>query len=267
MWASWFGPDFWAGLVTCCTIFIMETMLSVDNAAVLALMVGKLPLEQQGRALKYGIWGAFILRGASLCLVSVLISLWFLKIVGGLWLIWLTIKHFTAKEGNDDTNPDSNVVFKWAAKYLSVFWATVALVEAMDMVFSMDNIFAVTAMTKLIGWVIVAVFLGIICMRVVATWFITTMKKFPFLENVAFVVIAVLGVKLVFTLYIHFYPMSELTEALEGKSADYITSGVTISIFVIPIITSLLFNFPRRNEPPKGDTFTEEAEQALTESN
>lgn len=249
------------------TIFIMETMLSVDNAAVLALMVRKLPDEQQGKALKYGIWGAFIARGLSLCLVSVLISLWFLKIAGGAWLVWLTIKHFKSGGGDDDTDPDESPVFKWVSKYLSVFWSTVALVEVMDMVFSMDNIFAVTAMTKLIGWVIVAVFLGIICMRVVATWFIGVMKKFPFLENVAFVVIGVLGIKLMITWYTHYHPTSELTLALEGKAADYITSGITIGMFILPVVTSLLFNLPARNQPPKGDAFTAEVEETLDEGN
>jgi YkoY family integral membrane protein len=267
MWASWFGTDLGGGLITMITIFIMETMLSVDNAAVLALMVRKLPDEQQSKALKYGIWGAFIARGLSLCLVSVLISLWFLKIAGGAWLVWLAVKHFKSGPGDDDTNPDDSSVFKWTSKYLSAFWSTVALVEVMDMVFSMDNIFAVTAMTKLVGWVVVAVFLGIVCMRVVATWFIRVMKKFPFLENVAFVVIGVLGIKLMSTLYIHYHPTSQLTIALEGKLADYITSAITIGMFVVPVVTSLLFNLPARNKEPKGDVFIAEVEKTLTEGN
>lgn len=266
MWSAWFGNDIWAGLVTMGTIFIMETMLSVDNAAVLALMVGKLPEAQQGKALKYGIWGAFVMRGLSLCLVSFLVSFWFLKIIGGLYLLYLTVKHFTAKEGDGDEDPDKNPVFKWASKYMSAFWATVALVECMDMVFSMDNIFAVTAMTKLIGWIVLAVFLGIVCMRAVATWFIGVMKKFPFLENVAFVVIGVLGIKLAFTLYTHYYPTSALTEALEGKSADYITSAITIGMFIIPVVTSVLFNVPKRNISSKGDAFSAEAEKTLEEA-
>lgn len=227
------------------TILSMETMLSVDNAAVLAVMVEDLPKEQQPRALKYGIAGAFILRGVCLVSVSWLISMWYLKILGGAWLIYLCIKHFRAT-GEGDTNSS---VFKWAIKYVSVFWATVALVEVMDLTFSMDNIFAVTAMSKLIGWIVVGVFIGIVAMRFVATRFIKLMEKFPFLEDVAFVIIALLGVKLMMTWYTHYHPTSALTKALESTAADYITSGTTITIFLIPIVTSLLFGIPSRGKP------------------
>lgn len=42
-------------------LIIIESLLSVDNAAVLATMVMDLPDAQRKRALKYGIWGAYFL--------------------------------------------------------------------------------------------------------------------------------------------------------------------------------------------------------------
>ena len=44
---------------TVLTLVILEGLLSGDNALVLAVMVRHLPREQQKRALRYGIWGAF----------------------------------------------------------------------------------------------------------------------------------------------------------------------------------------------------------------
>jgi predicted tellurium resistance membrane protein TerC len=47
-------------------LIIIESLLSVDNAAVLATMVMDLPEKQRDKALKYGIWGAYIFRGLAM---------------------------------------------------------------------------------------------------------------------------------------------------------------------------------------------------------
>ena len=51
------GPDPAAGLMVVLILVIIEGVLSVDNAAVLATMVMRLPEHQRGKALKYGIIG------------------------------------------------------------------------------------------------------------------------------------------------------------------------------------------------------------------
>ncbi|HEX8349249.1 MAG TPA: hypothetical protein VF598_04745, partial [Hymenobacter sp.] len=43
-------------------LVIIESLLSVDNAAVLATMVGDLPRDQRRKALRYGIFGAYAFR-------------------------------------------------------------------------------------------------------------------------------------------------------------------------------------------------------------
>ena len=59
-------------------LIIIESLLSVDNAAVLATMVMDLSPEKRNRALKYGIWGAYIFRGLAMLFASVLIKIWWL---------------------------------------------------------------------------------------------------------------------------------------------------------------------------------------------
>ena len=54
-------------------ILLLEIILSFDNAAVLATMVKDLPKEQQSKALKYGILGAYVFRGIALILVESII--------------------------------------------------------------------------------------------------------------------------------------------------------------------------------------------------
>jgi predicted tellurium resistance membrane protein TerC len=68
-----------ASLAIIGNLIIIESLLSVDNAAVLATMVMDLPEKQRDKALKYGIWGAYIFRGLAMIFASVLLKFWWLK--------------------------------------------------------------------------------------------------------------------------------------------------------------------------------------------
>lgn len=57
-----------ASLLIVGNLILIESLLSVDNAAVLATMVLKLPPQQRKKALKYGIIGAYVFRGICLLL-------------------------------------------------------------------------------------------------------------------------------------------------------------------------------------------------------
>src|ERR1700748_351180 len=83
-------------------LFMLETLLSVDNAAVLAILVKNLPPKDQKKALRYGIIGAFAFRGLCLLIASWLIKLSYLKILGGIYLVWLT---FRSGDSNKDVGP------------------------------------------------------------------------------------------------------------------------------------------------------------------
>lgn len=200
-------------------LILIESVLSIDNAAVLAIMVKHLPQEQQGKALKYGIWGAFIFRGICLVLASWLVKFTILKVLGGLWLIWLFIKHCMHFENEDK---DINNV--------SSFWGTVILVEIMDLSFSLDNIFAAVALTDNIYLIMTGVFIGILAMRFVAQGFLKLMDKYPSLTDSVYWIILLLGLKLVLS-------------AIGGSVGSFIDSHVfdlvftlaTILIFIVPI--------------------------------
>ena len=75
-------------------LIVIESLLSVDNAAVLATMVMDLPAEQRKKALRYGIFGAYIFRGLALIFAAVLIKIWWLKPIGGLYLFYLVMSSF-----------------------------------------------------------------------------------------------------------------------------------------------------------------------------
>ena len=231
-------------------LILIETLLSVDNAAVLATMVLDLPENQRNKALKYGIWGAYIFRGLVMVFASILIQIWWLKPLGGLYLLYLVYRFWkgkqTQKEEDDILNKKSNWIYRGTVGSLGNFWATVAMVELMDMAFSIDNVFAAVAFTDNIILVCIGVFIGILAMRFIAQRFVRLMEKYSFLESAAFIVIGILGIKLLFSLFEHYQPDASLSKFLMSQRADFGVSLLTVGIFFVPILTSVLFNFPSK---------------------
>jgi YkoY family integral membrane protein len=262
LWAEIIGNP-WGSLAVVGNLIIIESLLSVDNAAVLATMVMDLPKEQREKALKYGIWGAYFFRGLAMIFASVLIKIWWLKPLGGLYLLYLVFDWYKGKQTksieDDFVDKNSNWLYRATVGSLGTFWATVCLVELMDMAFSIDNVFAAVAFSKNTILVCIGVFIGILAMRFVANAFVRLMEKYPFLETCAFIVIAVLGLKLVFSLFVHFYPCSGFSIFMEGNHecnmankvkeveghatvwGEVLTSALTVCIFVMPILFSKFF--------------------------
>ena len=265
--SDFFGkfPDAWLwitnhpteSLTAIMIIMLLEVLLSVDNAAVLATMVRDLPKEQQGRALKYGIVGAYFFRGVCLIFAALILNIWWLKPFGGLYLVYLTYDYFKSKatpESEDDTlNKSENWFYKATIGAFGQFWATVALVEVMDLAFSIDNVFAAVSINPNVVLVLFGVFIGILAMRFVAQWFVKLLDKYPFLESIAFVVIGILGIKLALSLYTHYFQdswIANMTDSEVNKENaehfDIYVSIFTFALFCLPILSSMVFNFPKK---------------------
>lgn len=249
-------------------LILIESLLSVDNAAVLATMVMDLPPVQRKQALKFGIFGAYIFRGISLVLAGFLVTIWWLKPLGGLYLLYLVYDWYRKrrkKEQEHITSKKKNMFYRMTVGMLGNFWATVVLVEAMDLAFSIDNVFAAVAFTPNIIPIWIGVFIGILAMRFVAQFFVHLMERYPFLEASAYAIIGLLGIKLSASVYTHFYPCTAISRFMEGEAAclksrgmappaghelaggDILTSVLTAAIFLVPLLTSMLFNYPHHS--------------------
>jgi len=186
-------------IVTICTLALLEGILSVDNALVLAILVKKLPdKKQQKRALTWGIWGAFIFRVIAIIFATYIMKWWYFKLFGGAYLIFLSMKHmFLIGSGSqtDNKKKDSPVSF----------WYIIILVELTDIVFSIDSITTAVAMTDKIVIIWIGGILGIIFMRVLSGFFIGILEKFPRTEDLAYQLVFFVGTKLAFeSMGIHF---------------------------------------------------------------
>jgi YkoY family integral membrane protein len=203
-------------------IMILEIVLSIDNAAVLAAMVKELPKNQQKKALTYGIAGAYVFRGLALLFASVLIKLVWLKVAGGLYLMYLAYKALSSKV---EQSGESKMTIK--IPFLSALWSTIVAIEMMDLVFSIDNVFAAVAFTPNLWLICGGVFVGILAMRFATTKFVKVLEKNPILERVAYWVIGALGLKLVSSYWLH---------DLNTEAIDAVFSILTLLAFVVPLI-------------------------------
>lgn len=232
----------WSDLITILLLVGLEGILSGDNALVMAVMVLPLPEDQQRKALRYGILGAFVLRTIATLLAVYLITLKWVSIVGGAYLLFLCYKHFTQHSEED------HGALKAAATGflgLSLFWSTVIKVELTDLVFAVDSILVAVGMTN--GdpektWVVIAGgILGIAMMRMLTLQVLALVKRYPKLIDGAYIVIAWVGFKLVWE-YLHYRHLVPFE----------IPKGIAMGIVVVLFVGS--FFYARAFEKKNGAT-------------
>ncbi|HEV8606441.1 MAG TPA: hypothetical protein VGQ99_13795 [Tepidisphaeraceae bacterium] len=211
-------------------LVVLEGVLSIDNALVLGLLAKRLPKRLQGRALTYGLVGALVFRTAAIATASWLLSWTFAKLLGGAYLIYVAVSHFIfdSKEDNDakieiddegkaavvstggaPSPPDASTTpsGKPISGHTWFFWRTVIVIELTDIAFAIDSILAAIALVgpqrahdtgrhdKL--WVVVVGgFIGVIVMRFAAVLFIKLLERFPRFELSAYLLVLVIGGKL-----------------------------------------------------------------------
>lgn len=206
-----------ADILVIISLIVLEGLLSCDNAVVLALLVRDLPKEQQGKALRYGIWGAYFFRVVAIILATYILFFWPLKIIFGVYLVWIAAKHFLSDGdhgGEKSQKPKTIHVLPW----LGLFWSVVVWVELTDIAFSVDSIAAAVAVSSKPWVLILGGFLGILAMRFAAQGFVKLLERFPNLESAAFGAVAIVGLKLLFE-----FPLDVLGQEKRMESGKYAT--------------------------------------------
>lgn len=226
-------------ILTVVWLVFLEGLLSADNALVLAMMVRHLPRDEQKRALRYGIWGAFAFRFVAVLLAKVLLDFWYLKVLGGLYLLYLALSHVFSR---GDEHSEAG-----ARRFGAGFWGTVVSVEIADIAFSIDSILAAVAMAEDLppsigengkfAIVITGGILGIITMRFVAGYFILLLERFKGLEAGAYGLVAWIGLKLV---------MNGLYDA---KWIAYKMNEWVFWVGMLAIVAASFFSSPRQRPP------------------
>jgi YkoY family integral membrane protein len=171
----------------------LEAMLSADNALVMAIIVLGLPRSQQKKALRQGLAGAFTSRIAATLLAVNLIRVLWVKLAGGLYLLYLAYTHFWGHSGPSGRQGAHKAQPMFG---LSAYWATVVRVEAVNLMFSIDSILVAVAMSRNIWIVMTGGILGLVAMRLIAAQLLRLVERYPPLVDGAFIIIAWIGIAL-----------------------------------------------------------------------
>lgn len=208
-------------------LIFLEGILSIDNAAVLGAMVVHLPthepiawprpLQGLGRALhpllgnqrtaalRVGLLGAYLGRGLMLVTASLIVQNAWLRILGAAYLVRLACDNLgLAEPGESDAH-----VHPLAGRG---FWNIVLTVELADLAFSIDNVVAAVALSKVLWAVLLGVAIGILLMRFAAGWFSYVVEREPVLKTAAYVLVFNIGLELLLDEFglVHFSDWSRL---------------------------------------------------------
>lgn len=180
-------------LITIATLILLEAVLSVDNALVLAILVRPLPEKYRRKALTYGIFGAVIFRLVAIIFAVFLLHFQIIKLLGGIYLIYISLKHLFLgflEQEKKSIHPT-----------MAGFWKAVLVVEMTDIVFSIDSITTAIAFTDKIWVLWIGGVAGIIAMRFTSGLFVHLLEKLPRLEDLAYQLVFFVGAKLSFEFF------------------------------------------------------------------
>jgi YjbE family integral membrane protein len=121
---------FWQALGA---IIWVNLLLSGDNAVVIALAARSLPPRQQKLAVFWGSAAAIVLRVILTVFAVALLQLPWLKLIGGLLLLWIGVKLIVPEEGEENIESSDNLL------------QAVKTILIADLVMSLDNVIAVAA--------------------------------------------------------------------------------------------------------------------------
>jgi YjbE family integral membrane protein len=129
-----FSWDFCLGFLS---IVLIDLVLAGDNAVVIALAVKTLHGKQRRIGIILGAGGAVALRVCLTFFVSHLLEISFIKLFGGMLILWIAVKLFIEGAPEDK--------FKQEA---TTFWQAIRIIVIADIIMSTDNILAVAGACK-----------------------------------------------------------------------------------------------------------------------
>jgi tellurite resistance protein TerC len=258
-----FAGVVWASLgsgaaVEFTTAWLLEKSLSVDNLFVFALIFGyfAVPKEYQHRALFYGVIGALVFRavfiGAGVAIVSKFTAVLF---VFAAILLWSAYK--LMKDDEDDYDPGTNIavrlvrklmpvqdqyvgakfIVKQAGKWVATpMLVVVVAIEAADLVFAVDSVPAVLAVSDEPFIVYSSNAFAILGLRALYFLLAGMLDRFHYLSKGLAIILGFIGVKLIL----------QAAHKTISTSVPEIPSLVSLLVIVVLLTGSVLLSLVRR---------------------
>jgi tellurite resistance protein TerC len=249
------------------TGYLIELSLSMDNVFVIALIFGhfRIPSEQQHRVLFWGILGALIMRGLMITIGVAIISVlqWFLYVLGAL----LVLSGIRMMFGGGEVDPERSRVLKWArsiypvaphldgqkfitrwngAKALTPLALVLILVETTDLVFALDSIPAIFAVTTRPFIVFTSNVFAILGLRTLYFVLAGAIGYFRFLKVGLSIVLVFIGIKMLLDPHERPVPLW-----FQVDIPISISLLVVVGIILISMMASVVAARRDRKGPPK----------------
>lgn len=234
--------------------YLLELSLSVDNIFVIAVIFKSfsIPQKYQHRVLFWGIIGAVVFRALMIFFGIWLINKvdWIIYVFGA-FLIFTAIKMAVSKE-EGEFNPKDSFVFKWVRKIMPItqqihgqklvvkkmgIWAGTPLllalivIEFTDILFALDSIPAVLAITEDPFIVFSSNIMAILGLRSMYFFLANVMDKFAYIKYSLVVILLFVGVKML----LHDYVKNNAIDVPEWLSLSVIlvslASGILYSLY------------------------------------
>lgn len=236
------------------TGYVIEYALSVDNIFVIVLIFSAfaVPEKYYHRVLFWGILGAIIMRFVFIFIGAALITKfgWILYVFGA-FLVFTGIKMFFSKEEDDEIDPENHKIVKLASRFFSIhpryegrnffvkingkkmvtpLFLVLLIVEFTDLIFAVDSIPAIFAVTKDAYIVFFSNIFAIMGLRSMFFLLVNIIHKFHYLKTGLAVLLTFIGVKMLAHSYLKEW----------GFTTEH-SLIIIISILTISIVSSLIF--------------------------
>ncbi|HSD11666.1 MAG TPA: TerC family protein [Candidatus Binatia bacterium] len=261
------------------TGYLIEYALSVDNIFVFVMIFAYfgVPSRYQHRILFWGILGALLLRGLMIGMGAILIQRfhWVTYIFGG-FLVFTGIR--MALQDEQAIEPESNPVIHLVRRFLRVtnvyhgqkffvreelrggrrtglmatpLFVVLVLVETTDVIFALDSIPAIFAVTRDPMIVYTSNVFAILGLRALYFLLAGVIRKFHYLQLGLSAILVFVGVKML---------IADIYNVPIGWSLLVVAAVLSLSV-----IASLLFPKPEGEEPASADSATHEASRETEE--
>ena len=232
------------------TGYLIELSLSVDNIFVIAVIFSsfKIPQKYQHRVLFWGILGAIVFRGLMIYFGVMLINKFsWMVYVFGVFLIFTAAKMLFKKEDEEVFNPKKSFVFKGLRKVMPItmhmegehffvrkrkilfatpLFVALIVIELMDVLFAMDSVPAILAITSDGFLVFSSNIFAILGLRSMYFFLANMLEKFSYLEYSLIAILTFVGIKMLAHDYIELPEWASL-----GFIAFSLLAGIAYSLY------------------------------------
>ncbi|MBC8163853.1 MAG: TerC family protein [Roseiflexaceae bacterium] len=239
------------------TGYLIEYALSVDNIFIFVLLFTsfRVPPQYQHRVLFWGILGALVMRGIMIVLGAQLIERfeWIIYVFGA-FLVYTGVR-LMFREEEAEVHPEGNALVRFVRRFLPVakeyhgqrffvrqngvlmatpLFIVLLIVESTDLIFAVDSIPAIFAVTQDPFIVFTSNVFAILGLRSLYFLLAGVIDKFFYLRHALSIILTFVGVKML-------YPA--ITELITGEAGHIdiaISLGVIVTTLAVAVVASLI---------------------------